>query len=37
MVRLGLSFENSGLDLDRRIWRFIHLWCVGILFPPSDV
>jgi len=26
MVGLGLSFQNSGLDLDRKIWQSAHLW-----------
>jgi len=26
MVELGMSFENSGLDLDRKIWQSTHLW-----------
>jgi len=26
MVGLGLSFKNSGLDLDRKIWQSAHLW-----------
>jgi len=25
MVGLGLSFENSGLDLDHKIWQSAHL------------
>jgi len=25
MVGLGLSFKNSGLDLDRKIWQSAHL------------
>jgi len=27
MFRLGLSFKNSRLDLDRKIWQFAYLWC----------
>jgi len=27
VIGLGLSFENSGLDLDRNIWQSAHLWC----------
>jgi len=26
VIGLGLSFENSGLDLDRKIWHSAHLW-----------
>jgi len=26
MVGLGLSFRNSGLDLDRKIWQSARLW-----------
>jgi len=26
MVGLGLSFKNSGLDLDCKIWQSAHLW-----------
>jgi len=26
VVGLGLSFENPGLDLDRKIWQSAHLW-----------
>jgi len=26
MVELGMSFENSGLDLDCKIWQSTHLW-----------
>jgi len=25
VVGLGLSFKNSGLDLDRKIWQSAHL------------
>jgi len=24
MIGLGLSFKNSGLDLDRKIWQSAH-------------
>ena len=27
MVGLRLSFKNSGLDLDCKIWQSAHLWC----------
>jgi len=26
MVRLGLSFKNSGQDSDSKIWQSAHLW-----------
>jgi len=26
VVELGLSFNKSGLDLDRKIWQSAHLW-----------
>jgi len=26
VVGLGLSFRNSGLDLDCKIWQSAHLW-----------
>jgi len=29
MVGLGISFKNSGLDLDRKIWQSVHLWSRG--------
>jgi len=29
MVGLGLSFKNSGLDLNRKILQFAHL-CLGV-------
>jgi len=28
VVGLGLSFKQSGLDLDRKIWQSAHLWPV---------
>jgi len=30
MVGLGLSFKNSGLDLDRKIWQSAHLWTTRV-------
>jgi len=29
MVGFGLSFRNSGLDLDRKIWQSAHLCSSG--------
>jgi len=28
IVGLGLSFTNSGLNLDRKIWQSVHLCCI---------
>jgi len=28
MVGLGLSFKNSGLYLERKMWQSAHLWLV---------
>jgi len=30
MVGLGLSFENSRLDLDREMRQSPHLWCSSL-------
>jgi len=30
MVGLGLCFQNSGLDLDRKMWQSAHLWHVAV-------
>jgi len=27
MFELGLSFQNSELDLNRKIWQSAHFWC----------
>jgi len=31
VVRLGLSFKQSGLDLDRKIWQSADLWRTPVL------
>jgi len=29
-----MSFKNSGLDLDRKIWPSAHLFRICHIFPP---
>jgi len=35
VIRRGLSFKKSGLDLDRKIWQSAHLCCQGVCVQQS--